>query len=90
MYLLVDGTSYELTGDRVVLGRSRTADIVVSDPSVSRQHCELRRDGDGWTAVDLGSTNGSQLNGESLAEPRRLASGMRIKLGHAAAIIEVR
>ncbi len=88
--LLVDGTPHELTGDRVVLGRSRTADIVISDPSVSRQHCELRRDAQGWFATDLGSTNGSELDGHSLEQPRRLQPGQRLKLGHAAAIIEVR
>ena len=88
--LLVDGTAHELTGERVVLGRSRTADIVISDPSVSRQHCELRREGQGWVALDLGSTNGSELDGHALDQPRRLEPGQRLKLGHAAAIIEVR
>jgi hypothetical protein len=88
--LLVDGTPHELTGDRIVLGRSRSADVVVSDPSVSRQHLELRQDDRGWYAVDLGSTNGSQVNGDTITEARRLEPGQRIKLGHADAIIEVR
>jgi hypothetical protein len=88
--LVIDGTPFELHGDRVVLGRSRSADVVVSDPSISRQHLELRRDEHGWYAVDLGSTNGSELDGQRLTEPRRLTPGMTIKLGHAAAIIEVR
>ena len=88
--LLVDGTPHELSGDRVVLGRSRSADIVIPDASVSRQHLELRRDDRGWYAVDLGSTNGSELNGQPITEPRRLESGQRLKLGHAGAIIEVR
>lgn len=88
--IVVDGTPHELHGDVVVLGRSRSADIVVSDPSVSRRHLELRRDDRGWYALDLGSTNGSQINGASVAEPRRLEPGMRIKLGHAPALIEVR
>ena len=88
--LLVDGTAHELHGDAVVLGRSRSADIVVSDPSISRRHLELRRDERGWYALDLGSTNGSQINGTPVAEPRRLEPGMRIKLGHAGALIEVR
>lgn len=88
--IVVDGTPHELHGDVVVLGRSRSADIVVSDPSVSRRHLELRRDERGWYALDLGSTNGSQINGASVAEPRRLEPGMRVKLGHAPALIEVR
>ena len=88
--IVVDGTPHELHGDVVVLGRSRSADIVVSDPSISRRHLELRRDERGWYALDLGSTNGSQINGAPVAEPRRLEPGMRIKLGHAPALIEVR
>ncbi len=88
--LVVDGTPHELHGDVVVLGRSRSADVVVSDPSVSRRHLELRRDERGWYALDLGSTNGSTINGDPVAEPRRLEPGQRIKLGHAAALIEVR
>jgi hypothetical protein len=90
MSLLVDGTPHTLDGDRVVMGRSRSADVVISDPSVSRQHLELRKDDRGWYAVDLGSTNGSEINGVTITEPRRLEAGQRIKLGHADAIIEVR
>src|SRR5215208_5502643 len=52
-----------LSGSRVVLGRSREADIVLQDPNVSRRHAELRRDEDGWQVVDLGSTNGIKVNG---------------------------
>ncbi|MDQ8045900.1 MAG: FHA domain-containing protein, partial [Patulibacter sp.] len=88
--LLVDGTPHQLSGDIVVLGRSRTADVTVSDASVSRRHVELRHDDHGWYAVDLGSTNGSQVDGTPLTAPRRLEPGSRIKLGHADAIIEVR
>ncbi|MBJ7470396.1 MAG: DUF3662 domain-containing protein [Solirubrobacteraceae bacterium] len=88
--LVVDGTPHELHGDVIVLGRSRSADIVISDPSVSRRHLELRRDERGWYALDLGSTNGSTINGAPVADPRRLEPGMRIKLGHAPALIEVR
>lgn len=88
--LLIDGTPHLLHGNRLVIGRSRSSDIVIPDPSVSRQHLELRRDDRGWYAVDLGTTNGSELNGQSLTSPRRLEPGQRIRLGHAAAIIEVR
>lgn len=58
------------TGDRIPLGEEvvtigRRADstIVLSDPNVSRNHAEIRPAGKGWVLVDLGSTNGSQVNG---------------------------
>ncbi|MEH3053349.1 MAG: DUF3662 domain-containing protein [Patulibacter minatonensis] len=88
--LVVDGQLVELFGDHAIIGRSRKSDVVVSDPSVSRQHVELRRDDQGWYAVDLGSTNGSSVDGAPLTTPRRLGPGARIEVGHASAVIEVR
>lgn len=88
--LVVDGTPHELHGEIVTVGRSRTCDIVVADPSVSRRHLELRRDDQGWYAVDLGSTNGSRADGEPITGARRLAPGMHLAVGHADAVIEVR
>jgi predicted component of type VI protein secretion system len=90
LVLVVDGTPHELHGDSAVMGRSRKCDIVISDPSVSRQHVELRRDEHGWFASDLGSTNGTLIDGQPLTVPRRLAAGARIEVGHAPAAIEVR
>jgi len=58
------------TGDRIPLGESvitigRRAEstIVLSDPNVSRNHAEIRPAGSGWVLVDLGSTNGSRVDG---------------------------
>ncbi len=90
LVILLDGAVHELHGDRAIIGRSRKSDLVVSDPSVSRQHVELRRDAQGWYATDLGSTNGSLIDGQPLTAPRRLTSGTRIEVGHASAVIEVR
>ena len=79
--LLVGGGKRNvLSGSRVVLGRSREADIVVDDPNVSRKHAELRRDDSGWQIVDLGSTNGIKVNGRR-AEHHALTPGDRVTLG---------
>ena len=78
--LVGDGKRNVLSGSRVVLGRSREADIVVDDPNVSRKHAELRRDGSGWQILDLGSTNGIKVNGR-WAEQHVLTPGDRITLG---------
>ncbi|MBO9532439.1 MAG: DUF3662 domain-containing protein [Solirubrobacteraceae bacterium] len=90
LLVIVDGQTHEIHGDYAVIGRSRKCDVVISDPSVSRQHVELRRDPQGWYAVDLGSTNGASVDGQPLTAPRRLAPGARIEVGHAPASIEVR
>ena len=78
--LVDDGRRSVLRGSRVVVGRSRDCDVVVSDPNVSRRHAELRRGEEGWSVVDLGSTNGVKVNGRRVAEAR-LGAGDRITIG---------
>ena len=78
--LVGDGRRSVLSGARVVLGRSRDCDVVVSDPNVSRRHAELRRDEQGWSVADLGSTNGIKLNGRRV-DHAPLREGDRITLG---------
>ncbi len=69
-----------LGGNRVVVGRSREADIVLADPNVSRRHAELRRDESGWHVVDLGSTNGIKVNGRRV-DQAGLSPGDQITIG---------
>ncbi len=64
-----------------VIGRSRECDIVLDDSNVSRRHAELRPVLDGWTIVDLGSTNGVTVNGRRIAHSELLRPGDRIGLG---------
>jgi Protein of unknown function (DUF3662)/FHA domain len=78
--LVGDGRRSMLSGSRVVIGRSRDCDVVVSDPNVSRRHAELRRGEHGWSVVDLGSTNGIKVNGRRV-DSARLQPGDRITLG---------
>ena len=78
--LVSEGRRSRLSGDRVLIGRSRECDIVVSDPNVSRRHIELRRGERGWAAVDLGSTNGMKINGRRLSHAE-LQPGDRITIG---------
>jgi pSer/pThr/pTyr-binding forkhead associated (FHA) protein len=54
-----------MPGDRgpLLIGRSRRCDFIVPDPSVSRRHALLMRSPEGWTVYDLGSTNGTRVNG---------------------------
>jgi Protein of unknown function (DUF3662)/Inner membrane component of T3SS, cytoplasmic domain len=78
--LVGEGKRSLLSGDRVVVGRSRECDIVLQDPNVSRQHAELRSSGDGWLVADLGSTNGIRVNRRRVSEAQ-LSPGDTITLG---------
>ena len=80
--LTVTGIEHDvvLNGDRLVVGRATTSDIRLPDANVSREHAVLTDDGTGWTVSDLGSTNGTFLNGE-LIQQARLHDGDVIALG---------
>jgi hypothetical protein len=78
--LVGGGRRNVLSGSRVVLGRSREADIVLQDPNVSRRHAELRRDDGGWQIVDLGSTNGIKVNGRRV-DHQPLSPGDEVTIG---------
>jgi len=70
------------------LGRSRECDIVIPDPNVSRTHAEIRHIGTDYFLVDLGSTNGSELNGREVKR-QMLAPGDVIGLGTTQILVEM-
>jgi hypothetical protein len=73
--------SYDLNKDIVTLGRDITNDIVINDPEVSRHHMRLTRGAGGFTVEDLGSTNGTFVNGQRLTGARPLRPGDMVGLG---------
>lgn len=75
------GETFELTGETMMIGRDVTNDIVVADAEVSRQHARINRTPGGYVLEDLGSTNGSFVNGERLVAPRVLNPGDLVGLG---------
>ena len=78
---------WELQEAVTVIGRSRRCDIVLTDPNVSRQHAEIRRQDDGFMAIDLGSTNGMRVNRRDVKQAV-LQHGDRIELGTAELVFE--
>ena len=79
--LLMDGKRLVIGAAGATMGRSRQCEVMVDDPNVSRQHAEIRPRGGSWVVTDLGSTNGSRLNGRTLEQPTVLKPGDEIELG---------
>lgn len=74
--------TFDLAKEQITLGRDITNDIVINDPEVSRHHLRLTRGPEGYTLEDLGSTNGTFVNGQRLTtSPRPLRPGDAIGLG---------
>ena len=78
--LVGGGKRTVLSGNRVVIGRSRDCDVTLDDPNVSRRHAELRNEAGTWVVADLGSTNGVKVNGHRVQE-HALSPGDEITLG---------
>jgi len=87
--LLLDGKRLVVGPGGVTLGRSRQCDIVLTDPNVSRQHAEVRPRGGSWVLIDLGSTNGSRINGRQVEGPEVIRPGDAIELGSTTLMFEL-
>lgn len=78
---LTTGRTFTLAPARVLIGRAVNCDIVLNDLNVSRTHAEIRRESTAaWSVADLGSTNGTLVNGRHIAEVM-LNEGDRITTG---------
>ena len=85
-WLHVDGElrgQVVLDGARLILGRGPACDVQLDDATVSSDHLELARHGGAVIATDLGSRNGTRLNGQPLDRPTRLRHGDTLQLGRA-------
>jgi hypothetical protein len=78
-----EGAAFPLQTPATTIGRKRTNDIWLKDDLTSRFHAELHHTDDGWTIVDLGSSNGTHVNGVRIEHetPHPLESGDEIKIG---------
>ncbi len=78
--LTFDGSRHEVRQRRVVIGRSRECDIQLNDSNASRRHAELRQEGASYWIVDLGSTNGMEVNGKRVKRAK-LRDGDTVTIG---------
>ncbi|MFP4322229.1 MAG: FHA domain-containing protein [Anaerolineales bacterium] len=72
---------YELNKDVITIGRDITNDITINDPEVSRHHARLSRQNEHYIIEDVGSTNGTFVNGQRLSSTRVLSPGETLGLG---------
>lgn len=69
-----------------VVGRDASADVTVADPAISRRHARITREPSGVWLEDLGSTNGTYINGDRLLHRHRLRDADEVKIGSAVAV----
>jgi pSer/pThr/pTyr-binding forkhead associated (FHA) protein len=75
-----EGLEVPIERDWMVIGRGRSADVVIAEATISRAHAAIGYDGEGFFMQDLGSTNGTRVNGQR--ETRvRLQDGDELQLG---------
>lgn len=75
------GKTYPLVKSEIFIGRDLSNDIVINDPEISRRHARLYIQNGAFVLEDLGSTNGSSVNGQRLVSPYSLHPGEVITLG---------
>jgi hypothetical protein len=75
------GATFPLEGDQLVVGRDATSNVAISDAEVSRKHARLTFQGGKYVLEDLGSTNGTFVNGKRLTGPVVLKAGDLVSLG---------
>jgi hypothetical protein len=76
-----DGHRVQISDQPVTIGRHPDCDVVLNDSEVSRQHAEVRREDDSFVIVDLGSLNGTKVNGAGVKGARTLIDGDTIVIG---------
>lgn len=81
------GTVFDVNKEVTLIGRDVTNEVVVGDAEVSRQHARLTRTPGGYVLEDLGSTNGTFVNGERLMAPRVLNPGDLVAFGETVSLM---
>ena len=85
----LQGQRWALVRDKMLIGRAPECDLVVPDRQVSRHHARLIRTDSGYVLEDLGSKNGTHLNGQAIDEPVNLQDGDVIQVALAITLMFV-
>jgi pSer/pThr/pTyr-binding forkhead associated (FHA) protein len=76
--LVPNGLSFAIEGKKTLVGRSPQSQIVLSMPEISRRHCEITEDDQGFWVEDIGSRNGTFVNGRRIEKRTKINDGDRI------------
>ena len=87
--VMQNGERIVLETDSLKIGRQATCRIVFNDSNVSREHAQMRRTADGWKLLDLGSTNGTKINGVKITKEQLLVNGDELSFGTSTAKFEI-
>src|SRR5689334_16764600 len=84
-----EGQAFDIDGGRMMIGRVEDNDLQLAGEKISRHHALIELDQDGRAVLsDLGSRNGTFVDGVRLAEPRVLAGGERLRFGNHDVLVE--
>jgi hypothetical protein len=75
------GSEHPVDGELILGREDSTADLVINDPGVSRRHARVLADNGGVIVEDLGSSNGTYVNGERISGPVELGAGDEVQVG---------
>jgi predicted component of type VI protein secretion system len=75
------GKNFELTQKELTIGRDINNEIAINDPEISRRHCRLVQQAEGYTLEDLGSTNGTFVNEKRISGTHTLCHGESVRVG---------
>jgi hypothetical protein len=80
--VLADGSRMAVSDSGLTVGRLSECDVAVADRNVSRRHAQIRSVDGSYAVADLGSTNGTKVNGATISGPHELRSGDEITVGN--------
>jgi pSer/pThr/pTyr-binding forkhead associated (FHA) protein len=82
------GKEFEFDQDSVMIGRTPECDVVLYDAGVSRKHCRIFNEGSDFLIEDMGSSNGTKVNGAPISRKQALATGDKLTLGPVVFVFE--
>jgi pSer/pThr/pTyr-binding forkhead associated (FHA) protein len=83
----IDVITHDFIGNVITIGRTPSSDVVIDHPTVSGQHAVLTKSPSGYRLKDLGSTNGTQIDGVSITDAE-LKDGAEIRFGYVTGVFQ--